>query len=173
MGPIYAGAATPSGKSTVNAASGPYAADASASKPKIGMPGKGLIFSCCSSSVRIRFPKQISFMPTNSPSMEDMPRFPRRATDRARLGLFGSRVVARAVLALGAAIPTRLLMATSAWPTVMAYFTTGTTARIHRLYCFGHTFSARGAHTRKATPSPLDPAHAGMSCHGATESPCR
>src|SRR5690348_10665254 len=53
---MYPQATVPNGSSTVNAASGPYDAEASASSPSTGTPDKGPICSSCSSSLRRGFP---------------------------------------------------------------------------------------------------------------------
>src|SRR5579863_10382389 len=56
MGTMYATPAAPSGMSSVRAASGPYAAELSASRPKIGIPARGPICSARSSLVASGLP---------------------------------------------------------------------------------------------------------------------
>ena len=51
IGRMYARPARPSGISSVSAASGPYAAELSASSPKIGMPAEEPMCSARSSEV--------------------------------------------------------------------------------------------------------------------------
>ena len=58
MGQMYAIPAAPSGISSVSAASGPYAAELSASRPKMGMPAEAPIRSARSSLVASGFPNR-------------------------------------------------------------------------------------------------------------------
>ena len=68
IGNAYASPTAPSGMSSVSAASGPYAADDSASSPSTGMPAAGPMRWCSSSSVASRPSSQsstaISDLPT-------------------------------------------------------------------------------------------------------------
>src|ERR1017187_1410844 len=59
-GTIYATPAAPSGISRVSAASGPYAAELSASSPKIGIPADAPICSARSSEVARGLPRRMS-----------------------------------------------------------------------------------------------------------------
>jgi hypothetical protein len=58
MGTMSCTPSRPSGMSSVSAASGPYAAELSASRPKIGMPAMGPMCSARSSLVASGRPKQ-------------------------------------------------------------------------------------------------------------------
>src|SRR5580692_8590352 len=62
IGTMYRTPISPSGISSVNAASGPYAAELSASSPKIATPGPGPICSPRSSEVFSGFPTIMSTM---------------------------------------------------------------------------------------------------------------
>src|SRR5579864_227860 len=75
-GTMYATPATPSGISSVKAASGPYAAELSASRPKMGIPAEASICSARSSDVANGLP--------NSMSTTDMPSPPQAGTESVK-----------------------------------------------------------------------------------------
>ena len=68
MGTIYWTPRSPSGISKLRAASGPYAAELSPSKPKIGMPCAGPICSARSSVVLMGLPTSMARIFMNSPA---------------------------------------------------------------------------------------------------------
>ena len=74
IGTIYGTPRSPSGISRLRAASGPYAAELSPSRPKIGMPCIGPICSARSSLVLMGLPTMTSsmFMSDSNPRTRDL-----------------------------------------------------------------------------------------------------